>query len=57
VIAKIGDSITASPSLCPPRTAIDFRRAGLRQGFARRNLGALRMLDRLRRALSLEAAR
>ncbi len=35
--------------LCPPCTAIDFRPAGLRQGYALRNLGALRVLDRLRR--------
>jgi len=37
-------------ALCPPCTAIDFRPAGLRQGYARRNLGALRVLDRLRAA-------
>lgn len=35
--------------LCPPCTAIDFRSAGLRQGYALRNLGALLVLDRLRR--------
>ncbi|HEY6730903.1 MAG TPA: SGNH/GDSL hydrolase family protein [Solirubrobacterales bacterium] len=39
--------------LCPPCTAIDFRPAGLRQGYALRNLGALRVLDRLRRQLPL----
>ncbi|HEY3492403.1 MAG TPA: SGNH/GDSL hydrolase family protein, partial [Solirubrobacterales bacterium] len=39
--------------LCPPCTAIDFRPAGLRQGYALRNLGALRVLDRLRRRVSL----
>ena len=43
--------------LCPPCTAIDFWPAGLRQGYALRNLGALRMLDRLRRAVPLEEAR
>jgi hypothetical protein len=40
--------------LCPPCTAIDFRPAGLRQGYAQRNLGALRVLDRLRRQIPLE---
>ena len=39
--------------LCPPCTAIDFRPAGLRQGYALRNLGALRVLDRLRRNVPL----
>jgi GDSL-like Lipase/Acylhydrolase family len=39
--------------LCPPCTAIDFRPAGLRQGYALRNLGALLVLDRLRRRLPL----
>jgi len=39
--------------LCPPCTAIDFRPAGMRQGYALRNLGALRVLDRLRRELPL----
>jgi hypothetical protein len=39
--------------LCPPCTAIDFRPAGLRQGYALRNLGALRVLDRLRREVPL----
>lgn len=39
--------------LCPPCTAIDFRPAGLRQGYARRNLGALLVLDRLRRRVPL----
>ncbi len=39
--------------LCPPCTAIDFRPAGLRQGYALRNLGALRVLDRLRRQVPL----
>lgn len=37
-------------AVCPPCTAIDFRPVGLRQGYARRNLGALRVLDRLRAA-------
>jgi GDSL-like Lipase/Acylhydrolase family len=40
--------------LCPPCTAIDFRPPGLRQGYALRNLGALRVLDRLRRQVQLE---
>jgi hypothetical protein len=39
--------------LCPPCTAIDFRPVGLRQGYALRNLGALRVLDRLRRQVPL----
>jgi hypothetical protein len=38
--------------LCPPCTAIDFRPPGLRYGYALRNLGALRVLDRLRRQLT-----
>jgi GDSL-like Lipase/Acylhydrolase family len=40
--------------LCPPCTAIDLRPVGLRQGYALRNLGALRVLDRLRRHVPLE---
>jgi len=39
--------------LCPPCTAVDFRPIGLRQGYALRNLGALRVLDRLRRRVPL----
>jgi hypothetical protein len=39
---------------CPPCTAIDFRPKGLRQGYAMRNLGALRVLDRLRRRVPLD---
>jgi hypothetical protein len=39
--------------LCPPCTAIDFRTIGLQQGYALRNLGALRVLDRLRRQVPL----
>ncbi|HEY5943353.1 MAG TPA: SGNH/GDSL hydrolase family protein [Solirubrobacterales bacterium] len=39
--------------LCPPCTAVDFRPVGLRQGYALRNLGALRVLDRLRRRVPL----
>ncbi|HEX6154274.1 MAG TPA: SGNH/GDSL hydrolase family protein [Solirubrobacterales bacterium] len=35
-------------ALCPPCTAVDFRPTGLRYGYALRNLGALRVLDRLR---------
>lgn len=42
--------------ICPPCTAIDFRPAGLRQGYALRNLGALRLLDRLRRNIPLAEA-
>lgn len=40
--------------LCPPCTAVDFRSAGLRYGYALRNLGALLVLDRLRRRILLE---
>jgi GDSL-like lipase/acylhydrolase family protein len=40
-------------ALCPPCSAIDFRPAGLRYGYALRNLGALRVLDRLRRQIPL----
>jgi len=43
--------------LCPPCTAIDFRPLGMRQGYALRNLGALRVLDRLRREVPLEDSR
>jgi hypothetical protein len=39
--------------LCPPCTAIDFWPAELRQGYALRNLGALLVLDRLRREVPL----
>lgn len=35
--------------LCPPCTAVDFRPGGLRYGYDLRNLGALLVLDRLRR--------
>ncbi len=42
---------------CPPCTAIDFRPVGLQQGYALRNLGALRVLDRLRRRVPLEESR
>lgn len=41
-------------AVCPPCTAVDFRPAGLRYGYALRNLGALRVLDRLRRRVPLE---
>jgi GDSL-like lipase/acylhydrolase family protein len=40
--------------LCPPCTAVDFRPSGLRFGYALRNLGALLVLDRLRRRIPLE---
>jgi hypothetical protein len=43
--------------LCPPCTAIDFRPEGLRQGYALRNLGALLVLDRLRRSVPLGSGR
>lgn len=49
----LGEDGVHPSALCPPCTAIDFRRAGLRQGYARRNLGALRVLDRLRRRIPL----
>jgi hypothetical protein len=39
--------------LCPPCTAIDFWPAELTQGYALRNLGALLVLDRLRRKVPL----
>jgi GDSL-like Lipase/Acylhydrolase family len=42
-------------ALCPPCTAVDFRPAGLRYGYALRNLGALRVLDRLRRQVATPA--
>lgn len=42
-------------ALCPPCTAVDFRPAGLRYGYALRNLGALRVLDRLRRQIAAPA--
>jgi hypothetical protein len=38
--------------LCPPCTAVDFRPGELRYGYALRNLGALRVLDRLRRQIA-----
>jgi hypothetical protein len=41
-------------ALCPPCTAVDFRPTGLRYGYALRNLGALLVLDRLRRRVLLE---
>jgi len=44
-------------ALCPPCTAIDFRPAGLRQGYALRNLGALLVLDRLRRDVLIGGGR
>ncbi len=43
--------------LCPPCTAIDFRPVGMRQGYALRNLGALLVLDRLRREVPLVDSR
>jgi hypothetical protein len=49
----LGDDGVHPSALCPPCTAIDFRPEGLRQGYALRNLGALRVLDRLRRSVPL----
>ena len=49
----LGDDGVHPSALCPPCTAIDFRTAGLRQGYALRNLGALQVLDRLRRLVPL----
>lgn len=49
----LGDDGVHPSALCPPCTAIDFRPAGLRQGYALRNLGALLVLDRLRRHIPL----
>lgn len=49
----LGDDGVHPSALCPPCTGIDFRPAGLRQGYALRNLGALRVLDRLRRSVPL----
>jgi hypothetical protein len=40
--------------LCPPCTAVDFRPGGLRYGYDLRNLGALLVLDRLRRLVLLD---
>ena len=47
----LGEDGVHPSALCPPCTAIDFRPDGLRQGYALRNLGALRVLDRLRRGI------
>jgi hypothetical protein len=49
----LGDDGVHPSVLCPPCTAIDFRSAGLRQGYPLRNLGALLVLDRLRRHVPL----
>jgi hypothetical protein len=49
----LGEDGVHPSALCPPCTAIDFRPDGLRQGYALRNLGALRVLDRLRRRVPL----
>jgi len=50
----LGEDGVHPSALCPPCSAIDFRPAGLRYGYSLRNLGALRVLDRLRRRLPLE---
>jgi hypothetical protein len=49
----LGEDGVHPSALCPPCTAVDFRPEGLRQGYALRNLGALRVLDRLRRLIPL----
>jgi hypothetical protein len=49
----LGEDGVHPSALCPPCTAIDFRPAGLKQGYALRNLGALRVLDALRRRVPL----
>lgn len=49
----LGEDGVHPSALCPPCTAIDFRPGGLRQGYALRNLGALRVLDRLRGTIPL----
>jgi hypothetical protein len=49
----LGEDGVHPSALCPPCTEIDFRPERLRQGYALRNLGALRVLDRLRRAIPL----
>jgi hypothetical protein len=49
----LGEDGVHPSALCPPCTAIDFRPEGLRQGYALRNLGALLVLDRLRRLVPL----
>jgi len=49
----LGEDGVHPSAACPPCTAVDFRPAGLRQGYALRNLGALLVLDRLRRLVPL----
>jgi hypothetical protein len=49
----LGEDGVHPSALCPPCTAIDFRPDGLHQGYTLRNLGALRVLDRLRRSIPL----
>jgi hypothetical protein len=49
----LGEDGVHPSALCPPCTAIDFRPEGLKQGYALRNLGALRVLDGLRRLVPL----
>jgi hypothetical protein len=49
----LGEDGVHPSALCPPCTEIDFRPEELRQGYALRNLGALRVLDRLRRLVPL----
>ena len=51
----LGEDGVHPSALCPPCTAIDFRPEGLGQGYTLRNLGALRVLDRLRRSGALGA--
>ncbi|HET7418220.1 MAG TPA: SGNH/GDSL hydrolase family protein [Solirubrobacterales bacterium] len=51
----LGEDGVHPSALCPPCTAIDLRPAGLRYGYALRNLGALRVLDRLHRQIATAA--
>jgi hypothetical protein len=49
----LGEDGVHPSALCPPCTDIDFRSERLEQGYTLRNLGALRVLDRLRRLVPL----
>jgi hypothetical protein len=53
----LGEDGVHPSALCPPCTAIDFRPAELGRGYTLRNLGALRVLDRLRRQVPLGEGR
>jgi len=50
----LGEDGVHPSALCPPCTGIDFRPPGLQYGYTLRNLGALRVLDRLRREVPLD---